>query len=202
MGVQSVAVLVHVTMHSCSELVAKVVICVCVCVCACRDLVHRQTACWAVKHMALGVYGFGFEDAMTHLFNLVWPNMFEVSPHMVQAFTDAVDGMRVSVGPGKVLSYLLQVGTSVCCMCAGVLVVLAHFLQGLFHPARKVRDAYWRIYNDLYIGAQVLHTPHVHTRVCSPWLPLHMQDALVAAYPRVPNDERNKYIRYELDYFL
>ena len=75
---------------------------------ACRDLVHRQTACWAVKHMALGVYGFGFEDAMTHLFNLVWPNMFEVSPHMVQAFTDAVDGMRVSVGPGKVLSYLLQ----------------------------------------------------------------------------------------------
>lgn len=125
-----------------------------------RDLVHRQTACWAVKHMALGVYGFGFEDAMTHLFNLVWPNMFEVSPHMVQAFTDAVDGMRVSVGPGKVLSYLLQ---------------------GLFHPARKVRDAYWRIYNNLYIGAQ---------------------DALVAAYPRVRNDERNMYVRYELDYFL
>ena len=61
--------------------------------------------------MALGVYGFGFEDAMTHLFNLVWPNMFEVSPHMVQAFTDAVDGMRVSVGPGKVLSYLLQART-------------------------------------------------------------------------------------------
>ena len=102
---------------SCCILAASELLgCWCACQCSvssCRDLVHRQTACWAVKHMALGVYGFGFEDAMTHLFNLVWPNMFEVSPHMVQAFTDAVDGMRVSVGPGKVLSYLLQARHSV-----------------------------------------------------------------------------------------
>ena len=28
-------------------------------------------------------------------------------------------------------------------------------LQGLFHPARKVREAYWKIYNTLYIGSQV-----------------------------------------------
>ena len=28
-------------------------------------------------------------------------------------------------------------------------------LQGLFHPARKVRDVYWRIYNSLYIASQV-----------------------------------------------
>ena len=28
-------------------------------------------------------------------------------------------------------------------------------LQGLFHPARKVREVYWRLYNSLYIGAQV-----------------------------------------------
>ena len=27
--------------------------------------------------------------------------------------------------------------------------------QGLFHPARKVREAYWKIYNTLYIGSQV-----------------------------------------------
>jgi splicing factor 3B subunit 1 len=125
-----------------------------------RDLVHRQTACWAVKHMALGVYGFGFEDAMTHLLNYVWPNIFETSPHMVQSFTDAVDGMRMTLGAGKILSYLLQ---------------------GLFHPARKVRDAYWRIYNGLYIGAQ---------------------DSLVAAYPRVRGDEKNDYERHHLDYFL
>ena len=125
--------------------------------------------------MALGVYGFGFEDAMTHLFNLVWPNMFEVSPHMVQAFTDAVDGMRVSVGPGKVLSYLLQVRILVgLCQAQFWLMLPPPPLQGLFHPARKVRDAYWRIYNNLYIGAQV-GDAHTHTHAsarlypCAPW---------------------------------
>ena len=80
----------------------------------CRDLVHRQTACWAVKHMALGVYGFGCEDSLTHLMNCVWPNIFEISPHMVQSFNDAVDGLRVAVGPGKVLLYTLQVRNMSC----------------------------------------------------------------------------------------
>ena len=47
-----------------------------------RDLVHRQTACAAIKHMALGVYGFGCEDALIHLLNHVWPNIFETSPHL------------------------------------------------------------------------------------------------------------------------
>ena len=59
--------------------------------------------------MALGVYGFGCEDSLTHLMNYVWPNIFEISPHMVQSFNDAVDGLRVAVGPGKVLQYTLQV---------------------------------------------------------------------------------------------
>ncbi|KAF7989065.1 hypothetical protein HCN44_007375 [Aphidius gifuensis] len=125
-----------------------------------RDLVHRQTACAAIKHMALGVYGFGCEDALIHLLNHVWPNVFETSPHLVQAFMDAVDGLRVALGPIKILQYTLQ---------------------GLFHPARKVRDVYWKIYNSLYIGGQ---------------------DALVAGYPRIVNDPKNQYIRYELDYVL
>lgn len=125
-----------------------------------RDLVHRQTACAAIKHMALGVYGFGCEDALIHLLNHVWPNVFETSPHLVQAFMDAVDGLRVALGPIKILQYTLQ---------------------GLFHPARKVRDVYWKIYNSLYIGGQ---------------------DALVAGYPRIMNDPKNQYIRYELDYVL
>lgn len=55
------------------------------------------------------------------------------------------------------------------------------FLQGLFHPARKVRDVYWKIYNALYISNQ---------------------DTLVAGYPRIENDSKNQYIRYELDYVL
>lgn len=125
-----------------------------------RDLVHRQTACAAIKHMALGVYGFGCEDALVHLLNYVWPNIFETSPHLVQAFMDAVEGLRVALGPIKILQYTLQ---------------------GLFHPARKVRDVYWKIYNSLYIGAQ---------------------DALIAGYPRIENDPKNQYIRYELDYNL
>merc|ERR1719389_438009 len=125
-----------------------------------RDLVHRQTACAAIKHMALGVFGFGCEDALVHLMNFVWPNVFETSPHLVQAFMAAVEGMRVSLGPVKVLQYCLQ---------------------GLYHPARKVRDVYWKVYNTLYIGGQ---------------------DALVAGYPRIPNDAKNSYARYELDYVL
>ncbi|XP_065366144.1 splicing factor 3B subunit 1 isoform X1 [Calliphora vicina] len=125
-----------------------------------RDLVHRQTACAAIKHMSLGVYGFGCEDALVHLLNYVWPNIFETSPHLVQAFMDAVEGLRVSLGPIKILQYTLQ---------------------GLFHPARKVRDVYWKIYNSLYIGGQ---------------------DALIAGYPRITNDPKNQYERYELDYTL
>lgn len=125
-----------------------------------RDLVHRQTACAAIKHMAIGVFGFGCEDALSHLINNVWPNIFETSPHVVNAFTDAVEGLRVGCGSAKILQYVLQ---------------------GLFHPARKVRDVYWRIYNSLYIAAQ---------------------DAIVTAYPSVPNDETNNYLRHELHYFL
>jgi splicing factor 3B subunit 1 len=125
-----------------------------------RDLVHRQTACAAIKHMALGVYGFGCEDALIHLLNHVWPNIFETSPHLVQAFMDSIEGLRVALGPNKILQYVLQ---------------------GLFHPARKVRDVYWKIYNSLYIGGQ---------------------DALVAGYPRILNDPKNQYIRYELDYII
>jgi hypothetical protein len=84
-----------------------------------RDLVHRQTASTIVKHLALGVAGLGCEDSMLHLMNLVWPNCFETSPHVIGAVMDAIEAMRVTLGPGVLLSYTLQ---------------------GLFHPARKVRE--------------------------------------------------------------
>ena len=54
-------------------------------------------------------------------------------------------------------------------------------MQGLFHPARKVREVYWRLYNNLYIGAQ---------------------DALVGCYPRLEDDGINTYNRQELDVFF
>ena len=121
-----------------------------------RDLVHRQTAASAVKHMALGVAGLGCEDALVHLMNYVWPNIFETSPHVINAVTEAIDGMRVALGAAAILNYCLQ---------------------GLFHPARKVREVYWKIYNSLYIGAQ---------------------DALVAAYPTLEDEGENVYSRPEL----
>jgi len=125
-----------------------------------RDLVHRQTACTTVKHMALGVAGLGCEDALLHLLNYVWPNIFETSPHVISAVTEAIDGLRVALGPCRIFQYLLQ---------------------GLFHPARKVREIYWKIYNNVYIAAP---------------------DALVSHYPRVEDDENNNYQRFELDYFI
>lgn len=125
-----------------------------------RDLVHRQTAMSAVQHMALNAHGFGCDDALTHLLNFIWPNIFETSPHVVQSFMGAIEGLRVAVGPIRLFQYTVQ---------------------GLFHPARKVREVYWRIYNTLYIGGQ---------------------DALVAAYPRIPDTERNEYVRYELYYLV
>lgn len=125
-----------------------------------RDLVHRQTAASAVKHMALGVAGLGCEDALVHLMNYVWPNIFETSPHVINAVMEAIEGMRVALGAAVVLNYCLQ---------------------GLFHPARKVREVYWKIYNSLYIGAQ---------------------DALVAAYPTLDDEESNIYSRPELTMFV
>ncbi|KMZ65689.1 hypothetical protein ZOSMA_312G00070 [Zostera marina] len=51
----------------------------------------------------------------------------------------------------------------------------------LFHPARKVREVYWKIYNSLYIGSQ---------------------DSLVAAYPILEDEENNIFSRPELMMFV
>ncbi len=68
-----------------------------------------------------------------------------------------------------------------CRLALGPCVILLYLLQGLFHPARKVRNVYWRLYNNLYIGAQ---------------------DALVAFYPVLEDEGLNTYRRHELDMFL
>jgi len=135
-----------------------------------RDAVHRQTAATAVGHLALGVAGLGCEDAVLHLLNHVWPNILEPGPHLAAAVTTAFEGARLALGGPILLSYLLP---------------------GLFHPARRVRAAYWRLYNNLYVG-------------CGP--------ALVPAWPRLPDpevDEDGKgggreglYARHDLDVFF
>lgn len=50
-----------------------------------RDIIHRQTACFAVQHLTMGVHGLGCEDAAQHLLNYVFPNLFEYSPHVIMA---------------------------------------------------------------------------------------------------------------------
>ncbi|KAJ2103880.1 U2 snRNP component prp10 [Coemansia sp. RSA 922] len=125
-----------------------------------RDLVHRQQAASVIKHMAIGVAGLGNEDPVLHLLNFLWPNIFETSPHSICAVLEAIESCRLCLGPGRILQYSLQ---------------------GLFHPARKVREVYWRIYNMTFIASQ---------------------PALVAYYPRIENDGDNVYRRYELDYII
>ncbi|KAF0735682.1 hypothetical protein AaE_009066 [Aphanomyces astaci] len=122
-----------------------------------RDLVHRQTAATTVKHLALGVAGLGCEDAVIHLLNFVWPNIFETSPHVIGAVFDAIEGCRVALGAHVILQFCLQ---------------------GLFHPARRVREVYWKIYNSLY---------------------MYSQDALTPAYPVIEDDAANSYGRTYLD---
>lgn len=95
-----------------------------------RDQVHRQTAAAVVKHVALGVVGLGCEDAMLHLLNLLYPNLFETSPHVIDRIIEAIEAIRMAVGTGLTMNYVWA---------------------GLFHPARKVRQPYWRLYNDAYV---------------------------------------------------
>jgi splicing factor 3B subunit 1 len=125
-----------------------------------RDIIHRQTAATTVKHLALGVCGLDCEDALMHLLNFVWPNILEISPHVINAVMEAIEGLITALGPGRIFLYISQ---------------------GLYHPARKIRDAYWKIYNSLYIFGQ---------------------DALTPIYPKLEDDTINVYRRIHLELFI
>ena len=104
-----------------------------------RDQVHRQTAATVVKHLALGCIGLGYEDAMIHLLNLIFPNIFETSPHVIDRILDGIEGIRNCVGVGAVLNYTWA---------------------GLFQAARKVREPYWRMYNSAYVQSADSMVPY------------------------------------------
>lgn len=97
---------------------------------------------------------------MVHLLNFVWPNIFETSPHVINAVMEAVEGMGRALGPATIMMYLMQ---------------------GMYHPARKVREIYWKIYNSLYISHQ---------------------DGMVPFYPNVEDDETNNYVRHETNVYI
>lgn len=108
-----------------------------------RDAVHRQIACAAVKHLALGLVGGGASDALVHLLNHVWPNIFETSPHVQATVFEAIEALRVALGAGTILAYTRA---------------------GLFHPKRAVRDVYWRLYNNVVVYAGHAAVPY-HPRL-------------------------------------
>jgi hypothetical protein len=56
------------------------------------------------------------------------PNIFETFSHVINAVMDAIEGVRVALGPTDQLSYCLQ---------------------GPLHPVRTGREVYWKIYNSL-----------------------------------------------------
>lgn len=95
-----------------------------------RDQVLRQTSSTVISHMAIGCVGLGCEDALLNLLNYLWPNIFETSPHLINAITAAIAGIRTAIGPGILMNYLGA---------------------GLFHPARKIREVYWKMYNEMYV---------------------------------------------------
>lgn len=104
-----------------------------------RDLVHRQTAATAIKHLALHCIGSGNEDAFIHMLNLLIPNIFETSPHVIARIIESIQSFCHVLGPGALLNYLWG---------------------GLFHPAKNVRQSYWKVYNGVYVQHVDAITPY------------------------------------------
>ncbi|EAX98142.1 splicing factor subunit, putative [Trichomonas vaginalis G3] len=125
-----------------------------------RDDIHRQQSCNAVTSFTVGLYCQGKEDCLLHILNHLIPNVFESGMHFIEAFMNAMDAMRLSLGPGLILN---------------------HCLAGLFHPARKVRSQFWRIYNNLII---------------------YSGGELVPFYPIMKSTEKNNYHRDDYDVFV
>eukprot|EP00967_Tisochrysis_lutea_P035973 scaffold43228_cov27-Tisochrysis_lutea.AAC.1 len=99
-----------------------------------------------------------------------WP----LAPQLCSATLSRARAVRLDGGRDQEPKYAAMTAHLVCVKRLG-------YSMGLWHPARKVREVYWRIYNSLYIGAQ---------------------DALVAFLPRMEDDAHNTYQRYELDLMI
>ncbi|KAI5970250.1 prp10 [Candida margitis] len=126
-----------------------------------RDLVHRQIAATVVSHIALNCFGSNFgsdyDEVFVHLLNLIMPNVYETSPHVISRILDSVDALRLVLGLGIFMNYVWA---------------------GLFHPARKVRAPFWKIYNSAYIQCN---------------------DAVVPYYPSVQNVSEEDSARFAIE---
>ncbi|EGV60638.1 ARM repeat-containing protein [Yamadazyma tenuis ATCC 10573] len=112
-----------------------------------RDQVHRQTAATVVKHITLNCEGCVTDaqiDVFVHFMDLLMPNIFETSPHVINRILEAIDSLKNIIGYGRYMNYIWA---------------------GLFHPARKVRASYWKLYNLAYVqsaDAMVPYYPKLH----------------------------------------
>ncbi|CCW62243.1 unnamed protein product [Phytomonas sp. EM1] len=129
----------------------------------------RRMAVEACQAVIFSVAGQNdFEDVAIHFLNFIHPNIVELISKnetqisgerlkMVTAVVSYYEAARLVLGSGRLLQYLLQ---------------------GLFHPAKKVRDIYRRTYNMIYMGSP---------------------EGLVPYYPRLSHDESHTFERYELE---
>jgi splicing factor 3B subunit 1 len=126
-----------------------------------RQLQHRRMACEAVREMMLACAGgVDADGAMrpvwVHLLNFVLPTLLEPvvvgkeQRRSVSTVVEVLEAARLVLPPAAVLQLLEQ---------------------GMFHPARFIRDVYWGAYNTLAVGAG---------------------EALVAAYPPVGGDDEHE----------
>jgi len=129
-----------------------------------RDLVHRQISATVVSHIASNCFGMGlgceYDEVFTHLLNLIMPNIYETSPHVIARILESLDSLRLVLGSGVFMNYVWA---------------------GLFHPAKKVRTPFWKLFNSAYVQ-------------CS--------DALVPYYPnlsKIPEQEEARFKIEELD---
>jgi hypothetical protein len=65
-----------------------------------RDAIHREIACLVLKYFASGCFAAGKEDAIIHPLNHIIPNTFDLTVHLIDAVFDALDALRVALGPG------------------------------------------------------------------------------------------------------
>ena len=193
-----------------------------------RDPVHRQTASSICKHLVLGVQGQGCEDACIHLLNHVWPNIFEQSPHVIKAgttffikyFCRFYAMLDLLVGILFCFSNFSTVlgAIEACRVSLGSHVVLQYVLQGLFHPARRVRLNLclgvftWLmslIFFPFFLVLVFVYCRQVRDIYWRMYNNLYVygSDQLIPAYPTLPDDGGNSgvrpsYQRSHLDLFL
>lgn len=87
---------------------------------------YRQTTAAIIERMAQKSKGYDLEPLFVHFLNALMPSIYETSNHVHARVIAAIQKLTTVLGPGVIINYLLA---------------------GLFHPARKVRTAYWDAFN-------------------------------------------------------